>query len=123
MKHKMEMKNIINEIPYNEISYRDIYLYRGFLDNGYGVKFGGAKTVVIGEDKGYGIFISGIKENSIALQNEDIKPGLQVIEMNGMDLEYATFYELKEALRIRNTFLKIRLKYNFELLKNYNFQI
>lgn len=114
MKHRMEMEDIMNDIRYIDIS-----LIRDY-DNGYGLVFGGSRDVNIGEKQGYGIFIKKLKPNSVASNNEDIKIGWQIVEMNGYDLEYATFYELTEAIRSRCSIIDMRLKYNHVLYKNYN---
>ena len=50
-------------------------------DAGFGLTFGGAKTVVEGEDYGYGIFVSGTKEGSVAANEPAIVAGLQILTM------------------------------------------
>ena len=50
-------------------------------DNGFGLTFGGAKTVAEGEDYGYGIFVSGTKEGSAAAKEPAIVVGLQIVTM------------------------------------------
>ena len=52
MKHLMEMQSLKHEI-----NYHDIFMIKDY-NRGYGLVFGGAKNVLIGEEKGYGIFIS-----------------------------------------------------------------
>ena len=49
----------------------------------------------------------------------NVKKGWQIVEMNGIDLVYATFEELKNALRMRTYSLKMRIKYNPKLFKSY----
>ena len=102
--------------------YRDIFVIKD-IDIGYGLCFGGAKNVLIGEEKGYGVFISNTKPNSISDKKEYVKKGWQIIKMNGHDLELATFEELKEALRVRSHSIIMRIKYNPELLENYSYNI
>ena len=88
-------------------------------ERGYGLTFGGAKTVQEGEDKGYGIFITGTKQNSVAAAHPKIVPGLQVISLNRNDMVDATFWDLKEALRASPDKLTIELGPNPELLQAY----
>ena len=88
-------------------------------ERGYGMTFGGAKTVQEGEDKGYGIFITGTKPSSVAAGHAEIVPGLQVMSMNGDDLSDATFSDLKEALRRSPDKLTIEFGPNPELLEAY----
>ena len=95
MKHRMEMEDLKNEI-----NYHDIFMIKDYPSS-YGLIFGGAKTVYIGEDKGYGVFIKDTKPNSISDKKPNVKKGWQIVEMNGIDLVYATFEELKDALRMR----------------------
>lgn len=116
IKHQMEMKNLKNYIIYY-----DIFMIKDY-NIGYGLVFDGAKTFSIGEEKGYGIFIKATKPHSIADKKENVKKGWQIIEMNGSDLTDATFYELKEALLLRNRSLIMRIKYNPKLLENYSFK-
>ena len=117
IKHQMEMESLKKDIIFH-----DIFMIKDY-NRGYGLVFGGAKTVSIGEEKGYGIFIKATKPHSIADEKENVKKGWQIIEMNGLDLTDATFYELKEALWLRNRSLIMRIKYNPELLENYSFRV
>ena len=89
-------------------------------DRGFGLKFGGAKTVSDGEAHGYGVYISGTKDNSVAAQSPKIAAGLQIVSMNGSDLTDATFSELKEALRSTTNQLILRLRPNAELFGEYS---
>ena len=50
-------------------------------DAGFGLTFGGAKTVAEGEKHGYGIFVAGTKEGSAAAKEPAIVVGLQIVTM------------------------------------------
>lgn len=115
MKHLMEMQSLKHEI-----NYHDIFMIKDY-NRGYGLVFGGAKNVLIGEEKGYGIFISNTITNSITEKKPNVKKGWQIVEMNGVDLTDGTFHELKKALWLRNYSLKMRIKYNPKLLENYDY--
>ena len=86
---------------------------------GYGLTFGGAKTVQEGEDKGYGIFVTGTKPGSVAAGHSEIVPGLQVVALNGDDMSDATFPDLKQALRTSPDKLSIEFGSNPQLLEAY----
>ena len=86
---------------------------------GYGLTFGGAKTVQEGEDKGYGIFVTGTKPDSVAAGHSEIVPGLQVVAVNRDDMSDATFPDLKQALRTSPDKLSIEFRSNPQLLEAY----
>ena len=46
--------------------------------NGFGLRFGGAKNQSEANEHGTGIFISGTKSGSVAEANADIQPSLQL---------------------------------------------
>lgn len=90
--------------------------------NGFGIQFGGAKTVNDGETRGYGIFISGIKAGSAAAHNPVISShlGWQIVTLGERSLFDATFAELKAALHVVSNNVHIELRWNVELLNSYD---
>ena len=117
IKHQMEMESLKDEIIFH-----DIFMIKDY-NRGFGLVFGGAKTVSMGEEKGYGVFIKNTTPYSIAEKKENVKKGWQIVSMNGVDLTYATFHELKNALWLRNRSLIMRIRYNPKLLENYDYQL
>lgn len=105
-----------------EIIFHDIFMIKDY-NRGFGLVFGGAKTVSMGEEKGYGVFIKNTTPYSIAEKKENVKKGWQIVSTNGVDLTYATFHELKDALWLRNRSLIMRIRYNPKLLENYDYQL
>ena len=94
-------------------------------NDGVGLIFGGARTVGIGEECGYGIFIKNIRKNKgfyNSIKNYRDYIGFQIISINDVDAEYATFPELKLMLRSDYDYnIKLELQYNKTLLNNYNY--
>ncbi len=94
-------------------------------NNGYGLVFGGARTVNIGEECGYGIFIKNIKKDRgfhTSIKNYRDYLGFQIISIDDIDTECSTFSELKLLLRSNNNCnIKLELQYNKTLLNNYNY--
>ena len=83
------------------VTYDDIYnvkveLMAGPL--GFGLRFGGAIDASYAQ-QGHGIFVSGVNPESPAESHSDVKVGLQILELNGVDLRTGTFKELAAVLR------------------------
>jgi len=93
----------------------------------FGLKFGGARNDKVGRKNMYGIFISDIKENSSAYEymqtNQIDFRGFQIIRFNNMITNHkTTLKELKEYRKLKpNANMILKLKWNPELLKAYNY--
>eukprot|EP00041_Stephanoeca_diplocostata_P033370 m.1101559 g.1101559 ORF g.1101559 m.1101559 type:complete len:1624 (-) comp24325_c0_seq2:441-5312(-) len=81
-------------------------------DNGFGINFGGARTAKHAEEVQPGIFIAGIKPNTPAHEHPDVLEGLQIVSMNGTDLEHATFVDVKAVLTAMGDHMDLRLREN-----------
>ena len=83
------------------VTYDDIYnvkveLMAGPL--GFGLRFGGAIDAS-STQQGHGIFVSGVNPKSPAAAHSAVRVGLQILELNGVDLRTGTFKELTAVLR------------------------
>ena len=65
---------------------------------GFGLRFGGAVDTSYAQ-QGRGVFISGVDPNSVAEAHSDVKVGLQILALNGIDLRTGTFKELAAILQ------------------------
>lgn len=92
-----------------------------------GLKFGGARNDKVGDLKGYGVFISGVKEYSATKEYFRMKgvdyTGFQILRYNSFYLNgNSTIKSLKEHIK-KNPYgsASLKLLWNPMLLKNYDF--
>lgn len=81
--------------------------------------FGGPHDEKEANVKGRGVFISGVRGNSVAAANTQIQLGMQIVAMNDVDLTQATFVELRELLQSVGDKMTLVLRENLELIKPY----
>jgi len=86
---------------------------------GFGLRFGGARSKAEADESGYGIFVSGTALESIAAKNPDLRVGWQIVTMNGEELLEATFVEMKKALQRLGDTMVLRLTQNESLRSVY----
>lgn len=87
--------------------------------SGYGLTFGGPRSLSEAKVHGFGVFVSGVKAGSIAEQCPDVKVGWQIISMNGNSLDGGTFEEMKKVLATLSDTMVLVLRENDDLLLRY----
>jgi hypothetical protein len=85
----------------------------------YGLMFGGPKDEEDAKLRGYGVFISGVRGNSVAASIAEIQIGMQIISMDGQDLSQATFAELRDSLQKAGDSMVLVLRENLKLIGPY----
>jgi len=116
--HKDKMYYPLKEIKGDiEVIFENSY-------NGMGIIFGGARNVNLGEKYGYGIYIKRLKDDSINKHLKDEVNNMQIVSIEGEDMLYSTFHELKDVLRhlkgLHTEWISMTLKYNHTLIQHYS---
>eukprot|EP00038_Savillea_parva_P013165 m.7532 g.7532 ORF g.7532 m.7532 type:complete len:1177 (-) comp2453_c0_seq1:87-3617(-) len=88
-------------------------------NGGYGLLFGGPKDSEEANRRGYGIFISGVRGNSVAASVAEIQIGMQIVNLNGVDLTKATFEDMRALLQRVGDKMTLVLRENLDLIQPY----
>jgi len=87
---------------------------------GFGMIFGGPKSQEEADIYGYGVFIKSCKPGSVAEAHPDVRAGLQVTKMNGVDLTNSTINgTLKDTVKKSGDTLLIEVCENKLLTATY----
>ena len=80
----------------------------------FGVKVSGPKNMAEGEKHGFGVFIEGLNEDSLASAQSDFKRhvGWQIVGLNGADCRHTTTTEFKAALKGVGNEMRLELQEN-----------
>ena len=87
--------------------------------DGFGLKFGGAKSDGDIAAYGPGIFIKGCKANSAAAANPALRGGVQIMKVNGTQLDGASLDELKTVIMAAGDTLELEIRENIGLVQAY----
>eukprot|EP00040_Diaphanoeca_grandis_P011171 m.57233 g.57233 ORF g.57233 m.57233 type:complete len:443 (-) comp22351_c0_seq1:288-1616(-) len=77
---------------------------------GFGIFFGGAKNKTDGDQFGFGVFVERVRTDSPAAKESMIFPGIQIVEMNGVNLRDATLLDLRKVVRATTKTMTLTLQ-------------